>query len=161
SPDIELRSLESDEYYRAAEAAGDLRTLSIAARNRATIELQRGDRSKFDAALEQARRIGDTSRAAFTRATVLSWDAALALAEGRFGDSKGLGAAARDAAGRARGFGLYYNAVVIAGRLEQGRHAQVIQGLEGAIETLPGFLRAYRAVLASACAESGRLEAAR
>ena len=161
SPETEQRSRDADEYIRTAEAVGDLRALALASRNRVTIELQRGDRPKFDSAREETRRLADASRASFSRSTVLSWDAAIALAEGHFDDAKRLGAAARDAAVLTQGFGLYYNAVVIGARLEQGRHAQVIQGLESGVERLPSFLQAYRAVLAGACAESGRLEAAR
>jgi len=161
SPDLEERKREAEEHFRAAEATGDLRALGLAARHIGTVELQGGNRSGFDAAREQMRRLGEASRQRSTQSTVLSWDAAVALAEGRFDDAKRLGAASRDAAAGARGFELFYNAVVIGARLEQGRHGQVISGLERFVETAPRWLEAYRAVLATAYAEAGRPDAAR
>ena len=161
SPNLEERKREAEELRRSAEERGDLRALTLASRNLVVIELQSGNRSRFDAAREEMRRLLEASRTRANQSQLLSWDSAVALAEARFDDAKRLGAASRDAAARTSGFNLYYNAAVIGSRLEQGRHGQVIPGLERFVETAPRFLQAYRAVLATAYAESGRLDAAR
>jgi tetratricopeptide (TPR) repeat protein len=161
SPNLEERQREAEEFRRAAEATSDLRNLGPAARNIVTVELQAGKRAGFDAARDEMRRRLDPSRSSSHQSMSLSVDAAVALAEGRFDDAKRLGAASRDAASLTNSFNLYYNAVVIGARLEQGRHGQVIPGLERFVETAPRFMQAYRAVLTTAYAEAGRLDAAR
>ncbi|HTO08141.1 MAG TPA: AAA family ATPase [Myxococcota bacterium] len=161
SPDLGERRRDSEELYRAAEATGDLRFLAAAARFSATIELQSGSRSSFEAAKERLRRLADATRSHPMKVYAFAWDAAVALAEGRFDDAKSLGAQSREAARGMGGFELFYIAIVVGARLEQGRHGQVIADLERFVATAPRFLQAYRAVLATACAEAGRLDAAR
>jgi class 3 adenylate cyclase len=161
SPALEERLGLSRELLAAAEAAGNLRTLALAHRSLVGVELLRGDRVAFDAVRERGNRLARESGARGAQSQVFSWDAAVALAEGRFDDAKRLGAAAREAASRTAGYALFQDVVVVAARLEQGRHAQVIAGLERFVDSAPRWLQVYRAVLAKARAEVGLLDAAR
>jgi len=144
-----------------ADAVGSLEVRDFARRGPVVAALVRGQREAFEGRLQEFRGFADSSRGAYARYYALCCDALLALVEGRFEEAKRLAAAARDAASRNPGLALSYNELVTAARLEQGREAELIPGLERFVATAPAWLGTHRAVLVNAYAAVGREHEAR
>jgi tetratricopeptide (TPR) repeat protein len=86
---------------------------------------------------------------------------ALATASGRFTEGKALAAEAAQRGGRdAMIVALAYAGQIVKGRMEEGRLDTVIAGLGTSLDGLDFELPGYRAMLAGALAEDGRLDEA-
>jgi tetratricopeptide (TPR) repeat protein len=121
----------------------------------------RGDRPVCLAALDAMVQV--TQRQRLATFQTQQWTAALELAAGRFQEARTASATYRDLGSGVADSGgaLSFQAVVTAARLEQGRHGQVLPGLEPFVAGATPMLLAYRAVLASTRAALGQDDAAR
>ena len=100
------------------------------------------------------------SRQGITISSGLLFESALSIADGRFADGKRLAGEARLHAGPHNVVtSLIYGGQIIAGRLEQGRLTEVIDGLRE-LQYSPVDLPAWRAMLAGVLADAGDLVSA-
>jgi tetratricopeptide (TPR) repeat protein len=134
----------------------------FALRARAQVQLAAGDRTAFAATRAELGEVIDRMRATFWRSQVLQWDAALALAEGRFDDAAELaGAALATWDARPDASRVYLIQMAVAG-LERGDHQQVLPEIERVVAgdaSSVGY--AWRSALAAGLAALGRADDAR
>ena len=125
----------------------------------ALIQLGRGQEA--EGAIERSEMIARASNRRLALHNALILNAALMIARGAFAEAKPLVAAVRDIGDdRNLAVALGYGAQVSAIRVEQGRAAQVVEGLTDLAEYGPPSTVAWRAMLAGLNAELGRLDQA-
>ncbi len=119
----------------------------------------RADRPSFLAARAEFERVIQSRRLAY--APVHGWYAMDALARGRFAEARQQAVLTRDAVAGIGGGALFFAAVVTAARLEEGRLAQHLRGIEEFVAPAPPAYHAYRCVPTALRAALGEREAAR
>jgi tetratricopeptide (TPR) repeat protein len=159
-PRIEESERVAEELFGLGESL-DVFAGVVAYRTPVLAALVRGRRGLFDEALARYRAWADQVRVSYALDHVTFWGGMLALAEGRFEEAKqAVAALAALPLGSPRR--LTFEAVILAARLEQGRHASVAARLQGFVTgSSLDWLQVYRAVLAASYAELERADAAR
>ena len=147
--------------------AGEMRSLASRLANRAIpryaplyIAALRGDRPGFlEAHAEYERHL---AAGRWRNASRHAYQAMDVLAQGRFAEARDATARFREAAKLGEGSGqLGFAAVVTAARLEEGRLAQVLPGIEQFAANAPPVYRSYRCVVAATRAAVGDAKVAR
>jgi DNA-binding SARP family transcriptional activator/tetratricopeptide (TPR) repeat protein len=123
------------------------------------VAMQRGDRVGVDQATEDVLAAAAQRRSSTLRVVVMMWRAALALAEGRFEESRALAAAAR-AASTAPAWIEAAGGHVVARRIETGREDEVVGPLAAFVDLMPRA-HPHRAMLANLLLARGDEAAAR
>jgi hypothetical protein len=119
-----------------------------------------GQRADAEQALAEYHRLAAESREGIAVYNSLNWDAAIAIAEGRFDDGKRIAAEAQDHGGRHNAIvALGYGGQILAARAEQGAVDKVIRGLRQ-MGLLLDVLPAWRAMLVGVLVDVGEHSAA-
>ncbi len=163
-PDAAAMLSAAEDLYQIARTLSDSRVAGrntwSTARSLAWARLRVGRRTDAEQALARCREQATESRQGIAMNNSLLWDAAIATAEGRFGDGKRIAAAAQEHGGRHNAVvALGYGAQILAARMEQGVVDKVIGGLRQ-LDLLLDQLPAWRAMLAGALADAGQHTAA-
>ena len=136
-------------------------TNAFAYRDAALAALQLGRRSEAEGALQRGETLARAHNRRLVLHDVLMIDAAIAIAEGRFGEAKPLVAQTRDVGDPHNlAVALGYSAQVAAIRAEQGRAVEVVDGLKDLAEHDGPATVAWRTMLAALCADLGRRDEA-
>ncbi|MGH9012990.1 MAG: serine/threonine-protein kinase PknK, partial [Acidimicrobiia bacterium] len=134
----------------------------FALRARAHVQLVAGDRVLFSAARSEMGEVAERMRAAYWRSQVLQWDAAIALAEGRFGAADELADAALETWNARPDAYRYHFVQKAAAGLERGEHERLLPEIERQVAGDASSIRyAWRAVLACGLAAAHRPEESR
>jgi class 3 adenylate cyclase/tetratricopeptide (TPR) repeat protein len=139
------------EIYRASDEATRARADLLLGLARALLRVGRRAEAEERLAEYRERAADRGSPAAVSNA--LRLEAAIALADGRFAESKRLAAESSHHRGRDKIAQLANAAQILAARMEQGRVGEVIAELRGLVDVLS--LPASRAMLAGALADAG------
>ena len=162
APDAWAMLRDADELARLGGAHSEAMRWDHTGESRLLVRalLRLGRRAEAEAHLAKAHQEAERSGLRMASHNALILESALATAEGRFADGKRLAAEAASTAGRrTTQVGLAFNAQILASRMEQGRLEEVISGLRQ-LDGSEVLLRAWRAMLAGALADTGEHAAA-
>jgi tetratricopeptide (TPR) repeat protein len=126
----------------------------------APLALATGDRPAFEEQLAKLRVQSARGHSAFQAAMCFQWDGTLALLDGRFAEVEPLAVRQLELSGNDPNFLLSYAGQLVAQRLQTGRDAEVLDGIEKMLDRHPN-LPLLLATKAWVCAATGREDAAR
>jgi class 3 adenylate cyclase/tetratricopeptide (TPR) repeat protein len=162
APDAEAMLRDVEELLALGPFGGVAITHDTAAvlRDHAIALLRLGRRTEAENRLALAKREAERNGLRISKGSVLTLESALACAEGRFAEAKGLAAEAANCAEPDNAvIRLLYGSEVVATRMEEGRLREVIASLR-AFDDSGIVSPAWTAMLASALADEGDREEA-
>jgi class 3 adenylate cyclase/tetratricopeptide (TPR) repeat protein len=150
-----LAAAESLSQLVETDDAQPVHMVWTATRSLVWARMRLGQRDEAEQALAKCRRLALETRQGLAMHNTMIWDAALAIAEGRFSDGKRIAADAQEHGGAHNSVvALAYGAQILAARMEQGATERVVASLRQ-LGVLLDHMPAWRAMLVGALAETG------